>query len=84
MKVALVTGGAGAVGAAAARMLAEDGFRIVLADRAAERTQAICDEIVRDGGAAVVEAVDLLADGACQRLIARASAGSIASSTTPA
>ncbi|MBN9457344.1 MAG: SDR family oxidoreductase [Bosea sp.] len=71
MKVALVTGGAGAVGAAAARMLAEDGFRIVLADRAAERTQAICDEIVRDGGAAVVEAVDLLADGACQRLIAR-------------
>lgn len=71
MKVALVTGGAGAVGAAAARMLAEDGFRVVLADRDIERTQAICDEIVRDGGAAAVEAVDLLEEGACQRLIGR-------------
>lgn len=45
MKVALITGGAGAVGAATARMLAQDGFAVVLADIAIERAQAICDEI---------------------------------------
>jgi 3-oxoacyl-[acyl-carrier protein] reductase len=71
MKVALVTGGAGAVGAAAARMLAADGFRLVLADRTVERAQGIRDEIVRDGGEAVVELVDLLEEGAPQRLIGR-------------
>lgn len=69
MKVALVTGGAGAVGAAAARMLAADGFRVVLADRVLERTKSICDEIRREGGEAVAEPVDLLEDGAIKRLI---------------
>lgn len=48
MKVALITGGAGAVGSATARMLAQDGFFIVLADVAIERANAICDEIQRD------------------------------------
>lgn len=69
MKVALVTGGAGAVGAAAATMLAADGFHVVLADRAVERTKSICDEIARAGGEAVAEPVDLLEDGAIKRLI---------------
>lgn len=69
MTIALVTGGAGAVGAAAARMLAADGFCVVLADRAVERTQEICEEIVRNGGEAVFEPVDLLEEGAPQRLI---------------
>ena len=56
MKVALVTGAAGAVGAAAAKMLAADGFHVVLADRAAERTEAIRAEIEREHGMqAVVE-----------------------------
>ncbi|MGE7468528.1 SDR family NAD(P)-dependent oxidoreductase [Bosea sp. NPDC003192] len=72
MKVALITGGAGAVGAAAAKMLAADGFDVVLADREAERTEAICAEIRREHGTqAVVEAVDLLEEGAPSRLIAR-------------
>ena len=48
MKVALITGGAGAVGSATARMLAQDGFAVVLADVAIERANAICDEIRRD------------------------------------
>jgi NAD(P)-dependent dehydrogenase (short-subunit alcohol dehydrogenase family) len=58
-KVALITGGAGAVGAATARMLAQDGFAVVLADIAVDRAQAIADEIKREHG---VEAVTVLTD----------------------
>jgi NAD(P)-dependent dehydrogenase (short-subunit alcohol dehydrogenase family) len=58
-KVALITGGAGAVGSATARMLAHDGFSIVLADIAADAANAVCDEI---RGARKVEAVAIAAD----------------------
>lgn len=71
MKVALVTGGAGAVGAAAGRMLAADGFRVVLADRAIEQAREVCGEIARAGGEAVAEPVDLLEEGAAQELVGR-------------
>ncbi|WP_439498190.1 SDR family NAD(P)-dependent oxidoreductase [Bosea sp. (in: a-proteobacteria)] len=70
MKTALITGGAGAVGAAAARLLASDGFSVVLADIAHERAEAICAAIRRDHGVeAVAEAVDLSDPAACRRLI---------------
>jgi len=45
VKVALITGGAGAIGAATARMLAQDGFSVVLADVESERGQAVADDI---------------------------------------
>ncbi|WP_332684823.1 SDR family NAD(P)-dependent oxidoreductase [Bosea sp. (in: a-proteobacteria)] len=70
MKTALITGGAGAVGAAAARLLASDGFSVVLADIAHERAKAICAEIRRDHGVeAVAEAVDLSDPTACRNLM---------------
>ncbi|MEO3999358.1 SDR family NAD(P)-dependent oxidoreductase [Mesorhizobium sp. CAU 1732] len=50
MKTALITGGAGAVGSATARMLAEDGFAVVLADIAMEEATAVCDQIRADFG----------------------------------
>lgn len=50
MKTALITGGAGAVGSATARMLASDGFAIVLADIAVEQANGICDDIRADFG----------------------------------
>jgi NAD(P)-dependent dehydrogenase (short-subunit alcohol dehydrogenase family) len=49
-KVALVTGGAGAVGSATARMLAADGFAIVIVDRAAEKARSVCGSIEADQG----------------------------------
>lgn len=58
-KVALITGGAGAVGSATARMLAQDGFAVVLADIAMDRANAVCEEIRRDHN---VEALALCAD----------------------
>ena len=59
MKVALVTGGAGAVGAATARMLAEDGFAVAIADLDGEAASAVCDEIGRVQG---VETLAIRAD----------------------
>lgn len=59
MKTALITGGAGAVGSATARMLAGDGFAIVLADIAIEQATAVCDEVRADFG---VDALALNAD----------------------
>ncbi|APH71242.1 SDR family NAD(P)-dependent oxidoreductase [Aquibium oceanicum] len=59
MKVALVTGGAGAVGAATARMLAEDGFAVAIADLDGEAATSVCAEISRDQG---VETLAIPAD----------------------
>lgn len=72
MKVALITGGAGAVGAATARMLAADGFCVVLADIAGDAAQAVAEEIKRDHGVdAVAEPVDLADRAAIAPLMAR-------------
>jgi len=71
MKVALITGGAGSVGSATARMLAQDGFAIVLADLEIDRATAICDEIRRDHHVeAVAKSVDLADFGSLNPLIA--------------
>jgi len=60
MKTALITGGAGAVGSATARMLADDGFAVVLVDVAREPAERLADEIRKDAGVqAMVEAIDL-------------------------
>src|SRR5262245_40548049 len=60
MKVALITGGAGAIGAATARMLAGDGFSVVLVDRAIDAASEICTEIrAKHPVEAVAEFADL-------------------------
>jgi NAD(P)-dependent dehydrogenase (short-subunit alcohol dehydrogenase family) len=59
-RIALVTGGAGAIGAAAARMLAADGFSIVLADMAADAANDIAERLRNELAAeVVVEPADL-------------------------
>lgn len=75
MKVALITGGAGAVGSATARMLAQDGFSLVIADRAAEPAAALAAEIGATCGVeVVVEALDLADTAALAPLVARVAA----------
>jgi NAD(P)-dependent dehydrogenase (short-subunit alcohol dehydrogenase family) len=60
MKTALITGAAGAVGSATARMLAQDGFSMVLVDIAIEPAMAVCEAIRRDFGVeAIAEYTDL-------------------------
>lgn len=54
-KVAVVTGGSSGIGAASARALAADGWKVIVAARRLERLEALAQEI---GGTAV--ALDVL------------------------
>jgi 3-oxoacyl-[acyl-carrier protein] reductase len=69
MKVALITGGAGAVGAATARMLAQDGFAVALVDLKTDETAAVGADIERNGGKAIVVTADLADRAAPARIV---------------
>lgn len=74
MRVALITGGAGAVGAATARMLARDGFSLMLADLDGERAEVVAAEIRRDNGSEVAAlGIDIAAADGPVQLIASVS-----------
>lgn len=74
MRVALITGGAGAIGSATARMLAQDGFSLVLADLDAEGAEAVADDIRREAATETVAlGIDIAAPDAAARLIASVS-----------
>ena len=52
-KVAIVTGGAQGIGGAYARLLAEDGARVIIADVNVERGRALARDITAAGGSVV-------------------------------
>ncbi|MGW0045500.1 SDR family NAD(P)-dependent oxidoreductase [Rhodococcus sp. NPDC003348] len=55
----LLTGGAGGIGAAAARRLAAEGAAVAILDRDGDAAQALADELVAAGGTAVAVAADV-------------------------
>ena len=74
MRVALITGGAGGIGSAAARLLAQDGFSLVLADLDGDRAATVAAEIERESRIQVVAlGIDIAAPDAAARLIAAVS-----------
>jgi 3-oxoacyl-[acyl-carrier protein] reductase len=64
-RVCVVTGSTGGIGKETARLLAEEGARVVVAGRDAERAERVRDEV----GAALALAFDLAERGAAEALI---------------
>lgn len=58
-KVIIITGASSGIGEAAAKLLAQNGAKVVLAARRVERLQAIVNEIERSGGEAVYIQTDV-------------------------
>jgi NAD(P)-dependent dehydrogenase (short-subunit alcohol dehydrogenase family) len=58
-EIAVVTGAAQGIGAAIARKFAENGARVVLADKQVHKAQAVAEEIVSRGGSATALYVDI-------------------------
>ena len=58
-RVAVVTGGGGGIGAATARLFAQHGARVVIADISSERAQQTADEITTAGGSALAVVADV-------------------------
>jgi len=73
-RVVVVTGGASGIGAACCAAFAEEGARVVLADRNAAATDGLTQRL-RDRGAIVEPlVVDLQEDAACARVVEHAAA----------
>ena len=75
-KVAIVHGGAGAIGSAAARVFARDGAQVFLAGRTLERLERVAAAIRAEGGRAECSALDALdadaVDAHAEAVVARA------------
>jgi short-subunit dehydrogenase len=67
--VALMTGAAGGIGQATARLLAARGYRLALIDRAEQPLAALADELGQYGAAVGVQAVDVRAPGAVKEAV---------------
>ena len=59
-KVALLSGGAGGIGAAEARLFTREGAAVVIGDLDEEKGRALVDEIVTSGGKAIFGRLDVL------------------------
>lgn len=68
-KVALVTGGGGAIGGASARLLASEGAKILVADERSETAEAVAQEIKDAGGAAEAIAIDVADPAQCKAAV---------------
>lgn len=69
-QTAVVTGGSAGIGRAAARLLAEAGANVVIANRRAEAGQAVADALVAEGRSAVAMACDVGDEDAVRQLFA--------------
>ncbi|MFJ7812087.1 4-formylbenzenesulfonate dehydrogenase TsaC1/TsaC2 [compost metagenome] len=68
-KVAIVTGGAGGIGAAIASRLASEGATVVVSDVNLEAAQAVAQAIEAAGGKARAMAADIASGEACRGLV---------------
>lgn len=66
-KVAVVTGGAGVLGTAFAKGLADAGAKVAVMNRTAETAQAVADAILASGGVAIAVPCDVLDKSAVEK-----------------
>ena len=78
-KVVIITGASSGIGAATARLLAEQGAQVVLGARREERLQQLAEEIRSQGGRVVHQAMDVVspADNAALVALARQQFGRV-------
>lgn len=70
-RVAVVTGASSGIGAATARALAGEGYRVALVARRRERLDALAEEIERGGGVALACPADVTDPDAARAAVAR-------------
>ena len=70
-KVAIVTGGASGIGAAVCRMLAEEGVKVIVADRLDEKETVTALEIQQRGGTALFVQTDVSQRAQVNALVAK-------------
>lgn len=61
-RVAIITGGAGAIGSATARRMAADGATVVIADHEAAAAERVAEDVRSSGGQAMALRVDVTSD----------------------
>lgn len=69
-KVALVTGGAGGIGGAVCRLMADRGAQVMVADIAGDRAEALAADLRNGGAQAQALRVDLGDEGSIQAMVA--------------
>ncbi len=70
-RVALVTGAGGAIGAAIARLFAEEGAAVVVADIDVVAAQVVVDGITAAGGKALAQPLDVSSEASWQAAVQR-------------
>jgi len=73
-RIAVVTGGAGGIGGAIARALADDGHAVVVGDVRGDAASAVARELERDGTRAVGVDIDVTASDSVAAAVARVGA----------
>lgn len=68
-RVVIITGGAGAIGAATARRLAGDGAAVVVADRDGVRARAVADDLAAGGRSTLGLGVDVADDASVAAMV---------------